>query len=75
MKGLDVLGCPTVIATQNDPSIRKHRLEAIYEWLAKGKIRPHVCQRFSLDEFAAAMRAKWESSFVGGGVLEMPAGS
>jgi NADPH2:quinone reductase len=41
MKGLDVLGCPTVISTVHDPSLRPPRLATILEWAKEGKIRPH----------------------------------
>lgn len=69
MKGLDVLGCPTVIATVNDPSIRAARLAAIWAWAEAGKIRPHVSDVYPLSEFKTAMRAKWRGEFVGGGVV------
>jgi NADPH2:quinone reductase len=69
MKGLDVLGCPTVIATQHDPSLREERLSTILRWVDEGTIVPHVSHRFALDDFAAAMRAKWAGDFVGGGVV------
>ena len=42
MKGLDVLGCPTVISTVNDPSLRAPRLAQVLAWAAAGKIAPHV---------------------------------
>ena len=60
-----------MIATQNDPSIRKARLSAIYQWLESGAITPHVCRRYPLEAYAEAMKAKWNGEFVGGGVLEM----
>lgn len=69
MKGLDVLGCPTVISTQKDPSIRKERLATILRWVEEGAIRPYVSRRYPLEEFADAMRAKWKGEFVGGGVV------
>lgn len=69
MKGLDVLGCPTVIATQNDPSIRAPRLETLLRWVSEGTIVPHVSHGFALADFAEAMRAKWGGNFVGGGVV------
>ena len=49
MKSLDVLGCPTVIATLRDPAIRAPRLKQIVEWAEQGKIRPHVSHRFPLS--------------------------
>jgi NADPH2:quinone reductase len=69
MKGLDVLGCPTVISTVNDPTLRAPRLARILEWATEGKIRPHVSHRFPLSEFRAAMLAKWRSEVTGGCVL------
>ena len=69
MKGLDVLGCPTVISTQHDPSIREPRLEAILRWAGEGALVPHIGGRYSLDDFAQAMRAKWTSAHVGGVVV------
>jgi NADPH:quinone reductase len=69
MKGLDVLGCPTVISTVQDPSIRAPRLEAVLGWAASGKITPRVSHVFALSEFKAAMRCKWNGEVVGGCVL------
>ncbi len=69
MKGLDVLGCPTAIATHRDPSIRRERLDQILAWVADGRIVPHVAAAFPLSSAREAMRAKWESRYVGGVVL------
>jgi NADPH:quinone reductase len=69
MKGLDVLGCPTAIATTQDPSIRAPRLAQILAWAEQGKISPHVSHVFPLTEVIAAMRAKWTGEVVGGCVL------
>jgi len=74
MKGLDVLGCPTVIATQHDRSIRKPRLAKILQWVEEGKIVPHVSRHWALEDFAEAMNAKWTGQFVGGGVVRPPVG-
>ena len=69
MKGLDVLGCPTVISTHEDPSIRVARTEAIMGWVESGQLVPHVSRVFALEDIKAAMKAKWESAFVGGCVV------
>jgi NADPH2:quinone reductase len=69
MKGLDVLGCPTVISTVVDPSLRGPRLAQVLAWAAAGKISPHVSHRFPLAEFQDAMRAKWRGDVIGGCVL------
>jgi len=69
MKGLDVLGCPTVIATVNDPSLRAPRLARILAWAEAGAIRPHVSHTFPLADFRDAMRAKWRGQITGGCVV------
>lgn len=69
MKGLDVLGCPTVISTVVDPSSRAPRLNQVLEWAEQGRIQPHVSHRFPLSEFKQAMRAKWTGDVIGGCVL------
>jgi len=69
MKGLDVLGCPTVISTVNDPSLRPPRLAQILSWAADGTVRPHVSHRFALAEFRAALLAKWQGAVIGSCVV------
>lgn len=69
MKSLDVLGCPTVISTVQDPSSRAPRLQQILAWAEEGKIRPHVSHEFPLDHFRDAMRARWTGEVTGGCVL------
>jgi NADPH2:quinone reductase len=69
MKGLDVLGCPMVISTVNDPSIRPPRFAQIMQWVNEGKISPYVSHVYPLTEFKEAMRAKWSGQVTGGCVL------
>jgi len=69
MKGLDVLGCPAVISTRFDPTLRPTRLARILAGVEDGSIVPHVGPSFPLSDFDAALRAKWDSRFVGGCVL------
>jgi NADPH2:quinone reductase len=69
MKGLDVLGCPTVIATAADPALRAPRLAQILAWAEAGQIVPFVSHAFPLDRFQDAMRAKWNGEVIGGCVL------
>ncbi len=69
MKGLDVLGCPTVISTVVDPSLRPPRLAQVLSWAERGEIRPHISHQFALGEYKAAMHAKWKGEVIGGCVL------
>ncbi|HEY1960723.1 MAG TPA: NADPH:quinone oxidoreductase family protein [Polyangiaceae bacterium] len=66
MKGLDVLGCPTVISTVMNPALGPPRLAAVLQWAERGEIAPYVSKTFALDDFQAAMRAKWAGEIVGG---------
>lgn len=69
MKGLHVIGCPTVISSHRDPSLRVERLAALMRWLDDGSITPLSPHPWPLSEVKAAMLAKWESRFSGGCVL------
>jgi NADPH:quinone reductase len=70
MKGLDVLGCPTVISTVHDPSIRAERLARVLAWAEAGQIAPYISHRFALADFKAALLAKWRGEVVGGCVVQ-----
>jgi NADPH2:quinone reductase len=72
MKGVDVLGCPTVLSTLHDPSLRAPRREAVLAWASRGEIAPLVSQAYPLSSFREAMRAKWHGQHVGGVVLNPP---
>jgi NADPH2:quinone reductase len=74
MKGLDVLGCPTVIGTLNDPAIRGPRLAQLLEWVEAGRLRPLVSRRFPLAQFKEALLAKWRGEIVGASVVQVSTG-
>jgi len=69
MKGLQVLGCPTVISTQHDPSIREERLSQILSWVDQGKIKPHVSHTYRLAQAKEALLDKWNGKVIGGAVI------
>ncbi|MEZ4222837.1 MAG: NADPH:quinone oxidoreductase family protein [Polyangiaceae bacterium] len=69
MKGLDVLGCPTVISTVRDPDSRAPRLAEVLFWAEAGTIHPHVSHAFALEDYREALRAKWRGDVIGGCVL------
>lgn len=68
MKGVDVLGCPMVISTQKDPSLRTPRLAALREWAAAG-LRPHVSHTYPIEHYREALHAKWRGDIIGAAVL------
>lgn len=69
MKGLDVLGCPMVISSEKDPSLRPPRLAQIMRWVSEGRIKPYVSHTYPLADVKQAMRAKWRGEVTGGCVL------
>ena len=72
MKGLQVLGCPMVISTQKDPSIRPPRVAKLKEWAEAGKITPHVSHVFELENAKDALIARWNGDVLGGCVVRAP---
>lgn len=69
MKSLTVMGCPAVIAVAQNPALRPPRVAQILQWVAEGRIRPHVSHRYALSEFREAMLARWRGDVLGGCVL------
>ena len=69
MKGLQVMGCPMVISTQKDPSIRPPRVAKLKEWAEAGKITPHVSHVFELENAKDALIARWNGDVLGGCVV------
>ena len=58
MKSLDVLGCPAVISTKHDPSLRGTRQRDLRRWAEQGLIRPYISHRFPLVNLREALLAK-----------------
>ena len=62
MKGLKVLGCPMVISTQNDPSIRPPRVAQLKAWAES-----ELIGRVYRTRFPSRMLNK--PCWLGGGVM------
>jgi len=72
MKGLKVIGCPTVISTQHDASIRTERLNQIMNWISSGLLKPYISHTFPLANIKDALIAKWTGKIIGGCVVHPP---
>lgn len=68
MKGLKVLGCPTVISTQKHPEIRPARLKQLHQWANEG-MRPYLSHQLPFKQYKEALHAKWKSEVIGGCAL------
>ena len=72
MKGLDVLGCPTVISTVHNPAIRRSRVKWLLERAAEGRLRPYISHTWPLSDVQEALRAKFRGNVIGGAALHPP---
>jgi NADPH:quinone reductase len=72
MKGLQVLGCPMVISTQKDPTIRPPRVAQLGKWASEGRLSPHISHVFPLEEAVQALQARWKGKVIGGCVVRPP---
>jgi len=72
MKGLKVMGCPTVISTQHDASIRTERLNQIMEWVNSGQLKPYLSHTYPLTDIKDALIAKWTGEIIGGCAVHPP---
>ena len=72
MKGLRVLGCPAVISTQFDPTLRPARHALLQQWVDAGLVVPHVSHTFALADIREAMAARWNREVVGGCCVHPP---
>lgn len=70
MKGLRVMGCPTVISSQQDPTLRPARIKQLLQWVDEGKIKPYISHVFPLGDVKQALLAKWNGEILGGCVLK-----
>jgi NADPH2:quinone reductase len=69
MKGLRVIGCPTVISSQFDPNLRPARIKQLMQWVADGKITPYISHAYPLADVKTALMAKWQGEILGGCVI------
>lgn len=71
MKGLKVLGCPTVISTQHDPGIRPARLNQILAWVEAGVLAPYVSKVYPLAAIQEALTDKWTGKIIAGASVRL----
>jgi NADPH2:quinone reductase len=55
LKGASIVGVFWGQHMQQEPELVAAGFRQIFEWIAAGKLRPHVTKRYSLDETAAAL--------------------
>lgn len=56
IKGASIVGVFWGAFTAREPKVHRANMAELLQWLAEGKLHPHISRRFSLDEGAAAIR-------------------
>jgi NADPH:quinone reductase len=69
LKGLYVMGSPTLEHAEREPRIREERLATIFGWVEAGLVCPFVSHAYPLEEFRQALREKLSGDRVGACVL------
>jgi len=71
IKGFSVVGVRAGEYGRRDPKKGRENLEAIFRWASEGKLRPHVCQTFDLEQSLDALRMLADRRAVGKVVVTM----
>ena len=71
IKGASVLGVRAGEAVRKNPALGEARISALLQWADEGKIRPHICRRLPLQDYAEAMRLLTDRKAIGRVALTM----
>ncbi|PCJ70329.1 MAG: NADPH:quinone oxidoreductase [Rhodobiaceae bacterium] len=71
IKGFSVVGVRAGEYGRRDPEAGKKNMETVDRWVAEGKITPHVCATFPLEQAVDAMRLLQDRKAVGKVVITM----
>jgi NADPH2:quinone reductase len=71
IKGASVLGVRAGEAVRKNPALGEARIKALSAWAEAGKIRPHICHRLPLEDYAQAMRLLTDRRAIGRVALMM----
>ena len=72
LKGISIVGVAYGMSAVIDPGANIEDFEQLFAWYRAGKVRPHIGQRFPLDQAADAIRTLRERRALGKVVIEMP---
>lgn len=71
LKGVALVGVAYQSFANRDPAASRANMATLFDWIAAGKLRPHVSMRFPLSQAAEAMHAIAERRSTGKVVLEI----
>lgn len=72
LKGISIVGVAYGMSAVIDPGANAEDFQQLFGWYREGKVRPHIGQRFPLDQAADAIRTLAERRALGKVVVEMP---
>jgi len=69
IKGLTVMGCRAGESVRRDPSLQAPRMAQLVQWVAEGKLRPHVSHAFDASQVQEAFLVVMERKVTGKAVV------
>mmetsp|Transcript_19855 Transcript_19855/g.25738 ORF Transcript_19855/g.25738 Transcript_19855/m.25738 type:complete len:353 (+) Transcript_19855:173-1231(+) len=69
IKGLTILGCRAGESVRRGFQDPKVRMKQLHEWVAQGKVCPHISHTFELEEVHEAFSTVWHRRVVGKAVV------
>ena len=71
IKGFSIVGVRAGEFGRRDPAKGRENLEAVIRWVTEGRIRPHICQTFDLEQTEDALRMLADRKAIGKVVVTM----
>lgn len=71
LKSSSVVGVFWGASVMREPQTNQENFEQLLKWTEEGKIKPHVCQSFPMDQVANALHLMLERKVVGKTVIKM----
>ena len=71
IKGISVIGVRAGEIGRRDPAVVERNMRVLMDWLADGRLRPHISHRFPLERVADAMQAIIDRKVIGRAVLTL----
>ena len=71
IKGASVIGVRAGEIGRRNPAVVERNMRVLMDWLADGRLRPHISHRFPLERVADAMQAIIDRKVIGRAVLTL----
>jgi NADPH2:quinone reductase len=65
IKGFSIVGVRAGEFGRRNPPLGKENIETVIRWASEGKLNPHICAKYPLDDFLDAMKLLADRKVVG----------